>query len=103
MSLLALRGMRNLGTAIGALLLFTGCGGNKPEPVRPPPEECRYQVDEGYKELDKAKSGNPAAMADIMRATGYLSSAAVQRQFDKFPECIEQAKRARELIKPYIG
>ena len=95
--------MRTFLIAIAVPWVLGGCGGNKPEPVRPPPEECRYQVDEGYKELDKAKSGNPAAMADIMRATGYLSSAAVQRQFDKYPECIEQAKRARELIKPYVG
>ena len=81
--------------------LLAGCAKDKESEVRPPPEECRYQVDEGYKELDRAKSGNPSAMADIMRATGYLSYAAVQRQFEKYPECIERAKQARELMKPY--
>lgn len=84
-----------------ALAGLIGCAKDKENEVRPPPEECRYQVDEGYKELDRAKSGNPSAMADIMRATGYLSYAAVQRQLEKYPECIDRAKQARDLIKPY--
>lgn len=87
------------GIAVG---LGAGCAKDKESEVRPPPEECRYQVDEGYKELDRAKSGNPSAMADIMRATGYLSYAAVQRQFEKYPECIDRAKQARDLMKPYV-
>lgn len=86
-----------------ALLFAAGCGGDKPkEPARTPLEECRYQVDEGYKELERAKGNNPAAAGDVLRATGYLSAAAVQRQMDKHPECIEQAQRARELLKPYV-
>lgn len=85
-----------------AASLGAGCAKDKESEVRPPPEECRYQVDEGYQELDRAKSGNPSAMADIMRATGYLSYAAVQRQFEKYPECIDRAKQARDLMKPYV-
>lgn len=82
--------------------VVAGCAKDKASEVRPPPEECRYQIDEGYKELDRAKSGNPSAMADIMRATGYLSYAAVQRQFEKYPECIDRAQHARDLMKPYV-
>lgn len=84
-----------------ALASLIGCAKDKENEVRPPPEECRYQVDQGYKELDRAKSGNPSATADIMRATGYLSYAAVQRQLEQYPECIDRAKQARDLIKPY--
>lgn len=85
-----------------ALASLIGCAKDKENEVRPPPEECRYQVDEGYKELDRAKSGNPSAMADIMRATGYLSYAAVQRQLEKYPECIDRGKQARDLMRPYL-
>lgn len=88
---------------LSAAVLAGGCAKDKPnEPVRTPLEECRYQVDEGYKELDRAKGNNPAAAGDVLRATGYLSAAAVQRQMDKYPECIEQAKHARDLLKPYV-
>lgn len=87
-------------TSITLATLLNGCA-HKPEPARTPNEECRYQIDEGYKDLDRAKSANPSSAADIFRAAAILSAATVQRQFDKFPECIDKATRARELLKPY--
>lgn len=85
------------------LLLVTaiGAGACARNPFRTPAEECRYRIDKGYEDLERAQMPNPSAAADIARATALLSTATVQKQFDKFPECIDKATRAGALLKAY--
>lgn len=80
------------------LSLSAGCARN---PFRTPADECRALLDKGYADLELVGSPNPSAAVDIARAVGLLSAATFQRQFEKYPECIDQAGRAHDLLKPY--
>lgn len=81
------------------LLLAAACARN---PFRSPADECRALLDKGYADLERVDSPNPSAAVDIARAVGLLSAATFRRQFEKYPECIDQAGRAHDLLRPYI-
>ena len=84
---------------VATLSVAAGCARN---PFRTPADECRALLDKGYAELERVGSPNPSAAVDIARAVGLLSAATFQRQFEKYPQCIDQAGRAHDLLKPYI-
>lgn len=92
--------MRRSRLLLSFVLLVTG--GCAERLFRAPADECRALLDKGYAELELADTPNPSAAADIVRAVGLLSAATFQRQFEKYPDCIDKAARARVLLKPYL-
>lgn len=85
---------------LGLAILFIGaCTRN---PFISDAEQCQRLLDAAYTDLDRAQAKNPSATADIAHAAALISAATVQKQFDKQPNCIDKAQRARELLHPYL-
>lgn len=78
---------------------LTGCAKN---PGSAPAEQCRTLLEAAYADLDKANTNNFSGAADVTAAAGLLSAASIQRQFSKYPNCIDKAERARALLRPYV-
>jgi hypothetical protein len=61
---------------------------------------CRNTIDAASAELDRAKSKGFGDFVDVVKASGLIVSASTQRSLDKYQNCIDQATRARELLRP---
>lgn len=82
-----------------AMSCLAGCARN---PASPQAEQCRTLLEAAYADLDKANSSNFSGAADVTSAAALLSAASIQRQFSKYPNCIDKAERARALLRPYV-
>lgn len=92
----------DVGVRMFAVIVVAGAlGACARNPLASPADQCRSLTDAAYEDLQRADPKNPAAAVDIARAAALLSAATVHRQFDKFPNCIDTAERARNLLKPY--
>ena len=61
--------------------------------------ECRKGLHFAFQELDQAKAQGFGGTVSWTKAATLLSTAKIQQQFDKFPNCINKIKRARFYIK----
>jgi hypothetical protein len=61
--------------------------------------ECDRGLDAGFAELESAKTKGLDGTVDWGKAAGLLSAAKVQRQFEKYPNCIEKVERARFYLR----
>lgn len=61
-------------------------------------DSCAAQLDAAWKELDLAKAEGFAGTVSYSKAVGLLSLAKGQQTIERFPGCIEKAKRARFYI-----
>lgn len=82
-----------------AMCGLIGCARN---PASPQAEQCRELLEAAYADLDLANTSNVSGAADVTSAAGLLSAASFQKQFGKYPNCIDKAGRARALLRPYI-
>jgi hypothetical protein len=82
---------------VGLAGLLAACSG--------PPKniEAADQCDNGlkiaYDELDYAKAKGFSGTVDWTKAASLLSAASIQKEFGKYPNCIDKVKRARYYIE----
>ncbi len=88
-----------IGTACSCLLLtfLTHCAGTPHNPQLA--NQCHQGLHSAFQELDQAKAEGFSGMVSWTKAATLLSTAKLQQQFDKFPNCINKVKRARFYIK----
>lgn len=76
--------------------VLTGCAGNPNSAIA---LQCERGLDAGFKELDYAKTKGFEGGVEYTKAASLLSAARVQKEFGKYPNCLEKVKRARTFIK----
>lgn len=59
---------------------------------------CGSLIDQGWKELDIAKAEGFSGTVSYAKAASLLAAAKGQQVIDRFPSCINKAKRARVYI-----
>ena len=77
--------------------LFTNCAGapNNPQLAN----KCEQGLQSAFQELDQAKTKGFGGTVSWTKAATLLSTAKLQQQFDKFPNCVNKIERARFYIK----
>jgi hypothetical protein len=88
-----------IGIACSCLLLtfLTHCAGTPHNPQLA--NQCHQGLHSAFQELDQAKAEGFSGTVSWTKAATLLSTAKLQQQFDKFPNCINKVKRARFYIK----
>ena len=76
-------------------LIMTACAGPRSASEE---LECAKGLETAFAELEVAESKGFAGTVSLTKATGLLTAAKVQQQFEKYPNCIEKVKRARYYI-----
>jgi hypothetical protein len=87
---------RGLVVSIVIAWLLAGCSGR---PQADLAAECDRGLDAGFAELERAKTRGLDGTVDWSKAAALLSAAKIQRQFEKYPNCIEKVERARYYLK----
>ena len=89
--------------AANALILSTvlclGLGACSSMPRPDLAQACASGLDQAFTELDDAKAKGFSGTVSWVKAASLLSAAKVQQQFEKYPNCIDKVKRAREYIR----
>lgn len=62
-------------------------------------EQCEQGLDVAYKELDFAKAKGFGGTVAWTQAASLLSAASVQKEFRKYPNCVDKVRRARYYIE----
>ena len=83
---------------VGVLaFLLASCAGTPPKPQLA--SQCHQGLNAGFDELDRAKANGFSQTVSWAKAATLLSTAKIQQQFDKFPNCINKIKRARFYLQ----
>jgi len=61
--------------------------------------QCSDGLDTAYKELDFAQAKGFGGTVDWTKAASLLSAASVQKEFAKYPNCVDKVRRARYYIE----
>ena len=61
-------------------------------------EQCERGLDVAYQELDFAKAKGFSGTVAWTQAASLLSAASIQKEFRKYPNCIDKVRRARYYI-----
>ena len=86
-----------LAAACLLLPLFANCAGAPHSPQLA--NQCEQGLHSAFQELDQAKAQGFGGTVSWTKAATLLSTAKIQQQFDKFPNCINKIERARFYIK----
>ncbi len=81
--------------ALSTILLVSGCSGRVGGDVA---RQCSEGLDAAYAELDKAKVDGFGEAVEVTKAASLLAAADVQKQFEKFPNCVDKVRRARAYL-----
>lgn len=84
---------------LSGISLLSACAEN---PTSPEAVRCHNLLDTGFNYADNVKGQHLSDAADIITATSLLSAASTQREFSRYPGCIDKAQRAIALLKPYV-
>ncbi|MEJ2359997.1 MAG: hypothetical protein P8Z75_01020 [Gammaproteobacteria bacterium] len=61
--------------------------------------ECSRMLSIATHELEAAKARGFSSTVSLTKATALISAAKIQEQFNKYPNCIDKAVRARKFIR----
>lgn len=61
--------------------------------------QCADGLDTAYKELDFAEAKGFGGTVDWTKAASLLSAASIQKEFGKYPNCVDKVGRARYYIE----
>jgi hypothetical protein len=61
-------------------------------------EQCENGLKTAYQELDFAKAKGFGGTVDWTKAASLLSAASIQKEFGKYPNCVDKVQRARYYI-----
>ena len=65
--------------------------------------ECERLLTIAEKEMDAVNSKGFSGGVSLTKAGALISAARIQQQFNKYPNCIDKAKRASTYIKMSAG
>ncbi len=91
---------RSLGLMVAALALaslLTACAGRPDRPSLA--RQCETGLNLASNELDLAKAKGFSGTVEWAKAASLLSAAAVQKQFEKYPNCVNKVEKARYYIR----
>lgn len=83
-----------IGILIGSGLI-SACAAPNPQKAA----ECSRLLSIATRELEAAKAKGFSSTVSLTKATALISAAKIQQQFDKYPNCINKAIRARKFIR----
>jgi len=78
------------------MLLVIGCAGNPNSAIA---LRCESGLEIAYQELDLAKAKGFSGTVEYSKAASLLGAAKIQKEFGKYPNCIDKVNRARAYIK----
>jgi hypothetical protein len=78
-------------------LLLASCAGTPNNPRLA--NQCEQGLNTAFNELDRAKANGFSGAVSWTKAATLLSTAKIQQQFNKFPNCVNKIKRARYYIQ----
>ena len=84
-------------TVLGAALALGACAGAPKNPAVA--DQCEKGLKVAYEELDFAKAKGFSGTVEWTKAASLLSAASVQKEFGKYPNCVDKVERARYYIK----
>lgn len=76
-------------------LFAVGCSGRIGGDVA---QQCSQGLDQATAELEKAKADGFGEAVQVTKAASLLTAAAVQKQFEKYPNCVDKVRRARAYL-----
>lgn len=82
-------------TVFAAALLLAGCSGRIGSDVA---QQCSEGLDVAYAELEKAKADGFGQAVQVTKAASLIAAAGVQKQFEKYPNCVDKVQRARAYL-----
>lgn len=86
---------------IAAIIVIAGslsaCPGAPRDPVLA--EQCESGLKVAYDELDFAEAKGFSGSVDWTKAASLLSAASIQKEFGKYPNCVDKVRRARYYIE----
>ena len=85
-------------SSILATVIFSGALAGCAAPNLKLAGECERMLSIAESRLAAAKAKGFSSGVSITKATALISAARIQQQFDKYPNCIDKAKRAIEFI-----
>lgn len=88
--------MNRLFLAIPVLLSVAACSGKVATPAG---QECSETLRLAEKEYEAANVENLRGSVEMIKAANLLSQASFLKQIEKFPGCIDKARRARIYIE----
>lgn len=96
-----LNGMKAGQVAAAAILLSAGillaaCSGKASQAQI---DACKNGLSQAYSEFEQAKADGFGGAVAMTKAGSLLSAAKIQQQFEKYPNCIDKAQRARHYIR----
>jgi hypothetical protein len=78
------------------LVTVVGCAGS-------PTSSLAYQCDSGLtvaqRELDYAKAKGFSGTVEYAKAASLIGAAKIQKEFGKYPNCVDKVRRARAYIR----
>ena len=80
---------------MAAVLLIASCSGRVSGEMG---VECSDGLKTAYAEIEDAKAKGLGSSMSIIKADALLTAASVQKEFEKFPNCIDKVRRARAYI-----
>jgi hypothetical protein len=61
-------------------------------------QQCSEGLSAAQAELEKAQADGIGDAVSLTKAASLLTAAAVQKQFEKYPNCVDKVQRARAYI-----
>lgn len=81
--------------ALSTLLFVVACSGRVGGDIA---QQCSQGLDAASAELEKAKADGFGEAVQVTKAASLLTAAAVQKQFEKYPNCVDKVRRARAYL-----
>lgn len=81
----------------GIAVLLGACPGSPKDMATA--EACDDGLNAAYDELDLAKAKGFGGTVDWTKAASLLSAASIQKEFGKYPNCVDKVRRARYYIR----
>jgi hypothetical protein len=78
------------------LILLTACAGPSHDSRA---QQCADGLKTAERELEAAKVNGFSGSVAWTKAAGLISAASVQKEFEKYPNCIDKVRRARAYIR----
>ena len=83
-------------TLVMFIILGAGCATH---PNSPQALKCENGLKIANQELDFAKAKGFSGTVEFTKAASLLGAASIQKEFGKYPNCIDKVERARAFIK----
>lgn len=61
-------------------------------------QECSQGLSQAEAEMQRAKADGLGDAVSLSKAAALITAAAIQKQFEKYPNCIDKVQRARAYI-----